>query len=93
MEMTWLGRAEAKGVRKGLVQGRQQGRKEGRQEATLQYVELMRRAVLRLVKGQFGSVPVRFRRRLEAIDSLEPLAEMIARIPLVRSAEELLAED
>lgn len=88
MELTWLGKAEAKGARK----GRQQGRKEGREEATLQHVELMRRAVLRLVKGQFGTVPIRFRRRIEAIDSLEPLAEMIARIPLVRSAEELLAD-
>ena len=93
MEQTWLGKAEAKGVRKGLVQGRQQGRKEGREEVTLQYVSRMRRAVLHLMKGQFGTVPIPVRRRLEAIDSIEPLAELIERIPRARSAEELLAED
>jgi hypothetical protein len=93
MEQTWLGKAEAKGMRKGLVQGRQQGRKKGREEVTLQYVLRLRRAVLHLMKGHFGTVPVRVRRRLETIDSIEPLAEMIERIPRARSAEELLAED
>jgi hypothetical protein len=93
MEQTWLGRAEAKGVRKGLAEGRQQGRKEGREEARLQHVDRMRRAVLHLMKGHFGTVPIPVRRRLEAIDSIEPLAELIERIPRARSAEELLAED
>lgn len=45
------------------------------------------------MKSQFGTVPVRVRRRLEAIDSIEPLAELIERIPRARSAEELLTED
>ena len=93
MELTWLGRAEAKGMRKGLVQGRQQGRKEGREEVTLQHVLRLRRTVLQLMKSQFGTVPVRVRRRLEVIHSIEPLAELIERIPRVRSAEELLTED
>ena len=89
MELTWLGKAEAKGVRKGLVKGRE----EGKETATLQHVVRMRRAVLHLMKGQFGTVPVRVRRRLETIDSIEPLARMIETIPQVRSAEELLADD
>jgi hypothetical protein len=93
MELTWLGKAEAKGMKKGLAQGRAQGRQEGKEKATLQHVDRLRRAVLHLMKGQFGTVPVRVRRRLEAIDSIEPLAEMIERIPRVRSAEELLTED
>jgi hypothetical protein len=89
MELTWLGKAEARGLKKGLVRGRE----EGKEEAELQHVGRMRQAVLHLVKGQFGTVPRRVRRRLEAIDSIEPLAEMIERIPRVRSAEELVADD
>ena len=89
MELTWLGKAEAKGLRK----GRQLGRKEGREEATFQYVLRLRRTVLHLMKSQFGTVPMRVRRRLEEIDSIEPLAELIERIPRARSAEELLTED
>ena len=89
MELTWLGKAEAKGERK----GRQQGRKEGREEATLLHALQLRRAVLHLMKSQFGTVPMRVRRRLEMIDSIEPLVKMIERIPRARSAEELLAED
>jgi hypothetical protein len=93
MELTWLGKAEARGMKKGLVKGREEGLARGKEETTLQHVDRMRRAVLQLMKGQFGTVPRRVRRRLEVIDSIEPLAKMIEKIPQVRSAEDLVADD
>lgn len=57
MEQTWLGKAEAQGMKKGLIRGREEGLAQGKEEAKLQYVDRMRHAVLQLVKGQFGRCP------------------------------------
>jgi len=71
MELTWLGKAEARGVEKGL------------ESATRQAVERMRRVVFRQIEQRFGGVPTAVRRKVEAIDSLEPLAELAEKVLVV----------
>ena len=73
MELTWLGQAEARGIEKGA------------ETATRQAVGRMRRVVLRLMAQRFGAVPTKTRRKIEAIDSLEPLADLAERVLVVDS--------
>jgi hypothetical protein len=77
METTWLGKAEARGIKKGKA------------EAVVQ----MRQAVLEGLERRFGTVPKRVQRRLEAIGSLERLGELVARLPSVESVNDLVAPD
>lgn len=74
METTWLGKAEAKGVKQGEAKA----------------VEKMRQAVLLGLERRFGAVPPRVRRRLEATRSLERLAEFVARLPSLETVDDLL---
>jgi hypothetical protein len=80
-QLSWLGKAELEGMKKGLEKGRVQGEKQS--------AARMRRAVLQLLKGKFGPVPQSVRQRLRAMDSIEPLAQVIERVPLARSIEDL----
>ena len=80
MELTWLGQAEARGMEKGI---------EGAETATRQAVGRMRRVVLRQIEQRFGAVPAKMRRKIEAIDSLEPLADLAERVLVVDSVGEL----
>jgi len=93
MELTWLGQAEARGMERGLEQGIQRGIKQGIAQgvetARLQAVERMRRVVLRQIEQRFGAVPVKARRKIGAIDSLEPLADLAERVLAVDSVGEL----
>jgi len=73
MELTWLGKAEARGV----------------ETATRQAVERMRRVVLRLMTQRFGAVSAKVRRKIEAIDSVEPLADLAERVLVVSSIDDL----
>jgi hypothetical protein len=73
MELTWLGQAEARGIEKGA------------ETATRQAVGRMRRVVLRQIEQRFGAVPTKMRRKIEAIDSLEPLADLAERVLVVDS--------
>jgi hypothetical protein len=73
MELTWLGQAEARGMEKGIEKG----------------IERMRRVVLRQIEQRFGAVPTRMRRKIEAIDSLEPLADLAERVLVVDAVGEL----
>ena len=73
MELTWLGQAEARGM----------------ETATRQAVERMQRVVLRQIEERFGAVPAKVRRRIEAIDDLEPLATLAERVPFVPSIADL----
>jgi len=77
MELTWLGQAEARGMEKGVEKGIAKG------------VERMRRVVLRLMTQRFGAVPAKVRRKIEAIDSLEPLADLAERVLVVDSVGDL----
>ena len=81
MQLSWLGKAEAEGMKKGLQKGRIQGEKQS--------AARMRRAVLQLLKGKFGPVPPPVRQRLRAMDSIEPLAQVVERVPLARSIDDL----
>lgn len=81
MELTWLGKAEARGIEMGVSQGVE--------TATRQAVERMRRVVLRQMTQRFGAVPAMVQRKVEAIDSLEPLAELAERVLVVPSIDEL----
>jgi hypothetical protein len=76
-QLTWLGKAEFEGMKKGRVEGEKQS------------AVRLRRAVLQLLKGKFGPVPQPVRQRLRAMDSIEPLAQVIERVPLARSIEDL----
>lgn len=77
MELTWLGQAEAKGMEKGMEKGAETARREA--------VGRMRRVVLRQIEQRFGAVPAKMRRKIEAIDSLEPLAGLAERLLVVDS--------
>jgi len=93
MELTWLGQAEARGMERGIEKGIERGKKEGiaqgTETATRQAVGRMRRVVLRLMAQRFGAVPTKMRQKIEAIDSLEPLADLAERVLVVESAGEL----
>ncbi|HKH50101.1 MAG TPA: hypothetical protein VKM72_36075 [Thermoanaerobaculia bacterium] len=81
MDTSWLGKAEARGVKRGM--------KKGRAEAVVR----MRQAVLLGLERRFGTVPPRVRRRLEAIHSIERLAAMVERLPVVETASDLIAPE
>jgi len=85
MELTWLGKAEARGMEKGLEQGIERGIKKG----IAQGVEQMRRVVLRQIEQRFGAVPATVRRKIEAIDTLEPLADLAEQVLVVSSVADL----
>jgi hypothetical protein len=93
MELTWLGQAEARGMEKGIQRGKKEGIREGiaqgTETATRQAVGRMRRVVLRQIEQRFGAIPTKVRRKVEAIDSLEPLADLAERVFVVGSVDEL----
>jgi hypothetical protein len=89
MELTWLGQAEARGMEKGIEKGLKKGIAQGAETATQQAVERMRRVVFRQIEQRFGAVPAKVRRKVEAIDSLEPLADLAEKVFVVDSVGEL----
>jgi flagellar biosynthesis/type III secretory pathway protein FliH len=89
MELTWLGQAEARGMEKGIERGKKEGIAQGAETATRQAVGRLQRVVLRLMAQRFGAVSTRMRQKIEAIDSLEPLADLAERVLAVDSAGEL----
>ena len=99
MEQTWLGKAEARGLKMGLKQGVEKGRaeglakgvREGVREGRAQAVEQMRQMVLRRLEQRFGAVPDRIHARIRGMKTLGPLAEMLEKLALVRSPDDLLA--
>ena len=75
METTWLGKAEARGVKKGEAHA----------------VEKMRQAVLQGLEQRFGTIPRSVRRRLEATKSLERLASLVERLMSAGTVDDLIA--
>jgi hypothetical protein len=69
MELTWLGKAEAKGLAQGM--------------------EVLRGILLDQMSQRFGSVPARVRQRVEAIDSMDTLAQISRKILTVSSLDDL----
>jgi hypothetical protein len=72
-----------------MEKGIERGKREGREEERTQAVERMRRVVFRQIEQRFGAVPVKVRRKIEAIDSLEPLADLAERVLVVEAVGEL----
>jgi len=99
MELTWLGKAEAKGLKKGiqkgmekgLEKGKAEGLKKGKAQGRAEAVEQMRQLVLRRIEHRFGAVPERVQARVQALGALESLAEMLEKLPHLQSADDLLA--
>ena len=61
------------------------GVEKGRQDA----LSKVRAVLARHIEARFGSLSEGTRERLDAIDSAEALAEMIGRVPLARSLDDL----
>jgi hypothetical protein len=66
-----------KGVRKGLQEGVAQG------------VEALHGVVLRLLSQRFGSVPEPVRQKVEAIDSIDSLSNLAAKVLEVQSIDDM----
>ncbi|HKH48004.1 MAG TPA: hypothetical protein VKM72_25375 [Thermoanaerobaculia bacterium] len=83
MELTWLGKAEARGIKEGIKKGRAQEKAET--------LEQMRQLVLGRIEKRFGAVPESVQAKVQAMNAVKPLAEMLEKLPLLRSAEDLLS--
>ncbi len=90
MELTWMDKLEAKGEARGLAKGEARGVAKGRAEGRAEGVARMREAVLRRIEERFGGVPDRVSAKVAAIRTPEPLIELVEKIRLVESAEDLL---
>lgn len=73
MEMTWAEQMELQGVEKGIQQG----------------LEALHRVVLRLLSQRFGAVPETVQRKVEAIDSMDSLSNLAARVLEVESIDDM----
>jgi predicted transposase YdaD len=82
---SWSDRWEQEGMEKGLQQGLQQGRQEGQQNALAK----ARGVLLRDLERRFGPLPEEIRRRVDAITSIEELADLIFRAGAASSLAEL----
>jgi hypothetical protein len=95
MELTWLGRAEARGIKKGRVEGIEKGMekgvKKGRAQGRAEAVDQMRQVLLRRIEKRFGAVPERVLAKVRRMKTVESLAEMLEELPLLRSADDLLS--
>ena len=95
MELTWLGKAEARGLKKGRAEGRQQGRAEGiekgKSQGRAEAVDQMRAVVLRRIEQRFGEVPKQVQTKVQRMKTVESLAEMLEKLPLLQSADDLLS--
>lgn len=56
-----------------------------------QAIEQMQGAVLRQIEQRFGGVPERVQAKVRGINSIDRLAELLTKLPLLESAEDLVA--
>ena len=80
---SWSDRWEREGMEKGLQQGRQEERQEALTKA--------RGVLLRDLERRFGPLPEDFRRRMEAVASIEELTELSIRAGAASSLADLKA--
>jgi hypothetical protein len=73
MEMTWAERMEVEYTRKGIQQG----------------IAALREIVLRQLGQRFGAVPDAVKRKVEAIDEMEPLADLAKKVLDVSSLDDM----
>ena len=90
MQLTWADRLEAKGREEGLQEGLQKGLQRGLQRGRLEGgLRSLKDIVLRQLAQRFGRLPVKVRRRIEAIESLELLERIAGEILTIGSLAEL----
>jgi flagellar biosynthesis/type III secretory pathway protein FliH len=88
--MTWSETQQALGREKGLEEGLEKGLEKGRKEGVEAGARQGARQVLLLLLGKrFGPLPETVRRRVEAISSLDRLAELAERVLSAHSLEEM----
>jgi hypothetical protein len=85
MELTWFGKAEARGMEQGLAQGMAQGAEAARKEA----IDRMRRVVLRQMSQRFGTLSPKVRKKIEAIDSFETLDALAEKVLVADSLDDM----
>ncbi|HEY3491572.1 MAG TPA: Rpn family recombination-promoting nuclease/putative transposase [Solirubrobacterales bacterium] len=77
------------GREEGRQEGRQEGREEGRQEERQKTLQALCPALLAQLEQRFGPLSEDTRRRVEAIDSAEDLAELLKKLWSASSLAEL----
>ena len=81
-EIDWSREWREQGFEDGLAQGREQGIEQGiergREQEHRQDLALLRKTLLRQLGMRFGPLPDSVRERLDAIESMERLADLIA---------------
>jgi hypothetical protein len=75
MELTWLEKVEAEGFKLGVAQ----------------VVEEMRQGVLQRMEQKFGFIAEDIVRKIQEVDSIDSLADLLIRLPLAKSADELVS--
>ena len=85
---------EREGVKKGIVLGLKEGREKGKQEGKLEgkqegKQEGWRDALIEVLEGRFGRLPVRTSERLASIGSTEELRALLRRASVAESLGEL----
>lgn len=89
MVLTWeeaMAESEAKGLEMGLARGRVEGRAEGEVEGK---IAATRQAIVLLLKRRWASVPNEFVARLDTIDDLTHLYEILEQAMDARSVADL----
>lgn len=81
MELTWFGKAEARGWEKGVAEGAETAKKEA--------MDRMRQVVLRQMSQRFGTVPPKVRKKVQTIDSFEALATLAEKVILANSLDDM----
>jgi len=77
-EIDWSREWKQQGYEEGLAQGREQGLEQGVEQGRCQNLALLRQTLLRRLGMRFGPLPESVREHLDAIDSMEKLADLIA---------------
>lgn len=86
---TWVQQGREEGREQGREEGRKEGREQGREEILEQNLQAMRPAVLTQMEQRFGPLSEETRRQVEAISSMEELAQILNKILKASSLTDL----
>jgi predicted transposase YdaD len=77
-EIDWTREWKEQGLEEGRQQGLQQGLQQGQEKTHKEDLRVLRETLLKRLGMRFGPVPASARERLDTIDSIERLADLIA---------------
>jgi predicted transposase YdaD len=77
----WKQAGFEEGMEKGLEKGLEQGLEQGMEKGLKKSLVLFRDVLVKQLETRFGSLPAEALARLEAIGSIEALAELLGRVP------------